>query len=222
MLYIVSTPIGNLRDITLRALEVLKSVDLIACEDTRQTNKLLQRYSIKKPLLSYHSYNKLQRSEDILNKLQAGKSVALVSDSGTPGIDDPGALIIKKAIDSGVGLTCVPGASAFLAGLSISGLPTDKFFFAGFLAAKAGRRRKQLEKLVKLEATVIIYEGPHRLLRLLENLLDICGDLDIVLARELTKKFEEIRREKVSASINHFSQVKPRGEFVVIFRPCCV
>ncbi len=219
MLYIVSTPIGNLSDISLRALDVLAKVDFIACEDTRHTHRLLKHYNIKKPLLSYHSYNKQKSSEDILKKLQTGNSVALVSDSGTPGINDPGWLIINKAIQANIKLEPIPGPSAFLAALSISGMPTDKFFFAGFLSPKSGRRKGQIEKLAKTEATIIIYEAPHRIIRLLEDLLVCCGDLGIVLARELTKKFEEVRREKISASLKHFAKVKPKGEFVLIFRP---
>ncbi|MBU2540317.1 MAG: 16S rRNA (cytidine(1402)-2'-O)-methyltransferase [Candidatus Omnitrophica bacterium] len=219
MLYVVSTPIGNLKDITLRAVDILSKADFIACEDTRHTNKLLAHYNIKKPLISYHSYNKQKSSEEILKKLKAGSCIALVTDSGTPGVNDPGWLIIKKVIDAGLPLEAIPGVSAFLAALSISGMPTDKFFFAGFLSSKSGRRRGQIENLAKVEATIIIYEAPHRIIKLLKDLLDCLGDADIVLARELTKKFEEVRREKISTSLRHFSEVRPRGEFVVIFRP---
>lgn len=219
MLYIVSTPIGNLKDITLRALEVLKSVDLIACEDTRQSLKLFLHYEIKKPLVSYHSYSKVGRSKQLLRELKAGKDIALVSDSGTPGISDPGWLIIKQALDAGIKVISIPGANAAIAALSSSGLPTDKFFFAGFLSPKSGRRRRQLAEFNKLEATIVIYESPLRLLKLLGDILSVCGDLEIATCRELTKKFEEIRRESLSLSIGHFSRTKPRGEFVVIFRP---
>lgn len=216
MLYIVSTPIGNLQDITLRALEILQSVDYIACEDTRQTIKLLNHYNIKKPLVSYHSYNLKQRGGQILNDLNSGKSIALVSDSGTPGISDPGARLISEAIKAGINICPIPGPSAAIAALSASGMPTDNFYFVGFLSSKQARRKNELEKLKPLGVTLVIYESPHRLCKALNDILDIYGNINICIARELTKKFEEVRRENVSSAIKHFGNTKPLGEFVII------
>ncbi|MEW6008280.1 MAG: 16S rRNA (cytidine(1402)-2'-O)-methyltransferase [Candidatus Omnitrophota bacterium] len=215
-LYIVSTPIGNLKDITLRALEVLKSVDFIACEDTRVTARLLSRYNIQKPLISYHSYNKLQQGNLLIEKLKSGQSGALVSDSGTPGVSDPGSLLISQAIEAGIDISVIPGPSALLAALSASGFPSDNFYFCGFLSSKANRRKRQLEELKKLKTTVVFYEAPHRILKTLNDILEIFGDIEICLAREMTKKFEEIRREKVSLSLHHFSKTPSRGEFVIV------
>lgn len=215
-LYIVSTPIGNLSDITLRAIETLKSVDLIAAEDTRHTKILLDRYDIRTPTTSYFEYNKIQKTDYLLKVLQEGRSVALVSDAGTPGISDPGYRVIRECISSGVPVVPIPGPCAFLAALTISGKPTDSFAFEGFLSNKSARRRTQLKVLKDRARTAILYESPHRLVKLLGDILEICGDIDIVLAREVTKKFEEIRREKASAAIAHFTKSKPRGEFIVI------
>lgn len=215
-LYIVSTPIGNLADMTLRAIEVLKSVDLIAAEDTRHTRILLDRYAIKTPTTSYFEYNKLQKSDYLLKTLKDGSSVALVSDAGTPGISDPGYKIIRMCIDSSIPVVPIPGPSALLAALTISGKPTDKFTFEGFLSNKTIKRKNQLKKLRLEERTVILYESPHRITKLLQDILEIYGDIDIVLARELTKKFEEVKRNKVSALVEEFNSIKPRGEFIVI------
>ncbi|MDD5423290.1 MAG: 16S rRNA (cytidine(1402)-2'-O)-methyltransferase [Candidatus Omnitrophica bacterium] len=215
-LYIVSTPIGNLEDITLRAIDTLKKVDLIAAEDTRHTKILLDRYDIKTPTTSYFEYNKVRKTEYLLKVLGDGKSVALVSDAGTPGISDPGYKIIRACIDNNVAVVPIPGASALLTALSISGKPTDKFAFEGFLSNKSARRRRQLQKLRDEGRTAVLYESPHRILKLLEDILEIYGDVDLALVREATKKFEEVRREKVTASIAHFSAKKPQGEFTVI------
>lgn len=215
-LYIVSTPIGNLADITLRAIETLKNVDLIAAEDTRHTKILLDRYGIRTPTTSYFEYNKIQKTEYLLKVLGGGKSVALVSDAGTPGISDPGYRVIRECIDHGIQVVPIPGPSAFLAALAISGKPTDSFTFEGFLSNKSARRRNQLKILKEKERTTVLYESPHRLVKLLEDILGIYGDVDIVLVREVTKKFEEVRREKASLSLAHFTKVKPRGEFIVI------
>lgn len=216
ILYIVSTPIGNLADITLRAIETLKSVDLIAAEDTRRTKILLDRYEIKTPTTSYFEYNKIRKTEYLLKVLREGRSVALVSDAGTPGISDPGYKIIRMCIDNDISVVPIPGPSGLLTALAVSGKPTDKFTFEGFLSNKSARRRTQLKRLKEGGRTAAIYESPHRIQKLLEDMLDVYGDVDIVLARELTKKFEELRREKVSASIAHFKNSKPRGEFIVI------
>lgn len=215
-LYVVATPIGNLADITLRAIETLKTVDLIAAEDTRHTKILLDRYSIKTPTTSYFEYNRIQKSDYLLRVLKEGKSVALVSDAGTPGISDPGYKIIRLCIDNDIPVVPIPGPSGLLTALSISGKPLDKFTFEGFLSNKPIRRKKQLKKLRDEERTVILYESPHRILKLLEDILEVYGDIEIVLARELTKKFEELRRERISFLLGHFKSVKPKGEFIVI------
>ena len=216
ILYIVSTPIGNLEDITLRAIETLKSVDLIAAEDTRHTKILLDRYGISVPMTSYFEYNKIQKTEYLLKVLKEGKSVALVSDAGTPGISDPGYRIIRLSIDNDIPVIPIPGPSGLITALTISGKPTDKFTFEGFLSNKGQKRKNQLKKLKEEGRTTVLYESPHRILKLLEDILGIYGDIDIALARELTKKFEEVRREKVSAAIEHFTAHPPKGEFIVI------
>lgn len=215
-LYIVSTPIGNLADITLRAIETLRSVDLIAAEDTRHTKVLLDRYQIVTPMTSYFEYNKIQKTDYLLKVLQEGRSVALVSDAGTPGISDPGYRIIRMCLDNSIQVIPVPGASGLLTALVASGKPTDRFTFEGFLSNKTIRRKNQLKVLREEGRTIVLYESPHRIVKLLEDVLEIFGDVDIVIARELTKKFEELRREKASASIAHFGSVKPKGEFIVI------
>ena len=217
ILYIVSTPIGNLKDITLRAIEVLKQADLIAAEDTRHTKILTSHYDIKSPLTSYFQHNRIKKADSLIRFLKEGKNIALVSDAGTPGISDPGFVIIKRALEEGITVTPIPGPAAFLTALSISGLPTNKFVFEGFLSNKSSQRRKRLRELSREERTVIIYESPHRLLKTLQDILEIIGDIPIVCSRELTKKFEEIRREKVSDCIRHFSNTKVLGEFIVMF-----
>lgn len=215
-LYIVSTPIGNLEDITLRAIRILKEVEIIACEDTRHTKILTSKYGIKTPLTSYFQYNKIQKADFLLGKLKNGKSVALVSDAGTPGISDPGVHIIKLAIQNDIPITAIPGPTALIAALVLSGKPTHKFVFEGFLSNKSSQRRKRLKELTKEERTIILYESPHRITKMLADILDIFGDTEVVIVREVTKKFEEIRREKVSFSIKHFTTTTPRGEFILI------
>ncbi|MCX5666678.1 MAG: 16S rRNA (cytidine(1402)-2'-O)-methyltransferase [Candidatus Omnitrophica bacterium] len=215
-MYVVSTPIGNLADITLRAIETLKIADLIAAEDTRHTNILLKKYGIKTHMTSYFEYNKIQKGDYLLKLLNEGKSVALVSDAGTPGISDPGYNIIRLCIDNGIPVVPIPGSSGIIAALTISGKPTDEFTFAGFLSPKPIKRKNQLKKLYDEKRTIILYESVHRLEKLLIDILDVCGDAEVVVAREVTKKFEEIRREKVSLSIEHFKTHKPKGEFIVI------
>ena len=215
-LYIVSTPIGNLQDITLRAIETLKTVDLIAAEDTRHTRILLDRYGIKTPTTSYFEYSKIQKTEYLLKALGEGRSVALVSDAGTPGISDPGWKIIRMCIDNNIPVVPIPGPSGLVTALTISGKPTDKFTFEGFLSPKPTKRKNQLKKLRDEKRTAVLYESPHRIERLLADILEIYGDIEVVLARELTKKFEEILREKASALIDRFKTSKPRGEFIVM------
>ena len=190
-LYVVATPIGNLEDITLRAVRILGVVDQIACEDTRQTRKLLDRYGISKPLVSYHEHNERTRAQELLRDLQAGQNIALVSDAGTPLIADPGYRLVTEARAQGVPVSPVPGPSALLAALSASGLPTDAFFFGGFLPVKKGQRRKILEAMKTSPATLIFYEAPHRILDALEDIAGILGPRPVTLARELTKIHEE-------------------------------
>ncbi|MDP2929286.1 MAG: 16S rRNA (cytidine(1402)-2'-O)-methyltransferase [Candidatus Omnitrophota bacterium] len=215
-LYVVATPIGNLEDITLRAIDTLKKVDLIAAEDTRHTKILLDRYAISTSTTSYFEYNKIQKGDYLLKLLNEGKSVALVSDAGTPGISDPGYNIIRLCIENNIPVVPVPGPSGIIAALTVSGKPTDQFTFAGFLSPKPIKRKNQLKKLYDEKRTLILYESVHRIDKLLNDILEVCGDTEIVVAREVTKKFEEIRREKVSATIEHFKAHKPKGEFVVI------
>lgn len=219
MLYIVSTPIGNLKDITLRAIEVLKNVDLIAAEDTRHTKILTSRYEIKTPLTSYFEHNKITKGDYLIRLLKERKNVALVSDAGTPGISDPGAHIIGLAIKNGIPLVGIPGPTAFVLGLIISGAPTDRFIFEGFLPAKSAARRKRLSQFKDEKRTVIFYESPHRILRTLYDMLETLGDIRISVMRELTKKFEEVLRDKVSVLINNFEKTRPKGEFLVVLNP---
>lgn len=216
MLYIVSTPIGNLGDITLRAIEILKCVDLIACEDTRRTRILTQHYSIETALTSYFEHNKITKGEYVIRLLKEGKSIALVSDAGTPGINDPGYNIVRLAIENNIPITVAPGPVALISALVLSGKPTDKFVFEGFLSHKSVARRKRLLELKGERRTVILYESPYRLLATLKDIFDIFGDIEVVCAREITKKFEQVVRKKASELVEHFSKVKPRGEFVVI------
>jgi 16S rRNA (cytidine1402-2'-O)-methyltransferase len=217
MLYIVATPIGNLKDITYRAVEVLQSIDLIACEDTRHTKILLNHYNIKTPTTSFYQHNRFTKGRYLLELLQAGKDIALVSDAGMPGILDPGYNLINLAIKNNIAITVISGASAFVNALVLSGLPCHEFFFAGFLPNRTQARRNQLKKLAALKTTVVFYESCHRILPCLEDLLVVFGDREIALARELTKKFEEVKRGKISQISAFFQQNKPRGEFVVIF-----
>ena len=215
-LYVVSTPIGNLEDITLRAIETLKRVDLIAAEDTRHTKILLDKYQIKTPTTSYFEYNKVQKTEYLLKMLRDGRSIALVSDAGTPGISDPGYKIIRMSIDNHIPVVPIPGPAGFIAALTISGKPTDKFTFEGFLSPKPIKRKNQLKKLQDEKRTIILYESPHRIVKLLEDILEVCGDIEIVLARELTKKFEEVKRGRTGLLLEHLKGGRPRGEFIVI------
>jgi 16S rRNA (cytidine1402-2'-O)-methyltransferase len=217
-LSIVSTPIGNLQDIALRAIEALKSTDLIACEDTRQTGKLLQRHQIRKPLVSLHDHNERQRTPQLLERLRGGESVALVSDGGTPLISDPGWRLVHEAIDAGIAVTWIPGASALIGGLVLSGLPADRFVFEGFLPAKSAARRKRLEALRGEARTVVLYESPYRLLKTLQDIREVLGDIPMACARELTKMFEEVRRGAVSEMIQHFEHRPPKGELVLVLQ----
>src|SRR5438876_1155048 len=186
-LYLVATPIGNLQDITLRALRTLKECDLVAAEDTRRTGQLLRHFGISKPLLSYFQFNEAKRSEEIIERLRRGEKVALVTDAGSPGISDPGERVVRAAIAAGFRVEPVPGPTALVAALTASGLPTDEFHFIGFLPHKSGQRRAKLERLREVSGTLVLYESPYRIAKLLEELRDICPDRVVVLGRELTK-----------------------------------
>jgi 16S rRNA (cytidine1402-2'-O)-methyltransferase len=215
-LYIIATPIGNLEDITLRAVRILKEADLIAAEDTRHTKKLLDRYGIETPLTSYHDHNKEEKAPVIVARLLEGKSVALVSDAGTPGISDPGYFLINLAVHEGVPVAPIPGATAAIAALSISGLPTDRFVFEGFLPSKHTARLKRLEGLSREDRTLVFYEAPHRVIRAVEDVLSVFGDRNAVLTRELTKIHEEVVRGALSHILARLKQGTTKGEFTLI------
>jgi 16S rRNA (cytidine1402-2'-O)-methyltransferase len=215
-LYIVSTPIGNREDITLRALRILKEVDLIAAEDTRHTLLLLKHFGIQTPLTSYFEGNELRKKEFILSKLKQGSQIALVSDAGTPGISDPGFRLIQTAIENQIPIVPIPGPSAVIAALSVSGLPTDSFLFKGFLPHKSKKRRDLLRQLEEVKATLIFYESPHRLTESLRDILDVLGDRGMVLTRELTKVYEEVLRGKVNEIINQIGEKKLKGEMTLV------
>mgnify|MGYP001194311846 CR=1 FL=1 len=216
ILYLVATPIGNLEDITLRALTILKDVDLIAAEDTRRTLKLLNHYDIKKPITSYYEHNKIGKGNYIINELLGGKNVALVSDAGTPGISDPGEELVRLAIESRINVTMLPGPVAAVMGLVLSGLPAGRFVFEGFLPINKRARKERILSLKNETRTIIFYEAPHKLLYTLKDLYSCLGERKIVLARELTKKFEEIIRFNLWEAIVKFEEERPKGEFVLI------
>jgi 16S rRNA (cytidine1402-2'-O)-methyltransferase len=215
-LYIVSTPIGNREDITLRALRILKEVDFIAAEDTRHTSLLLRHFGIQTPLTSYFEGNELRKKEFILYKLKQGDQIALVSDAGTPGISDPGFRLIQTAIESQIPIVPIPGPSAVIAALSVSGLPTDAFLFKGFLPHKSKRKRDLLMQLEDVRETLIFYESPHRLSETLIDILDILGDREMVLTRELTKIYEEVFRGRVSDIQSQIGERKLKGEITLV------
>lgn len=215
-LYIVSTPIGNLEDITLRALRILKEVDVIAAEDTRHSRKLLTHYGISKPLISYWSEKEKIRAEDVLERLKAGQDVALISDAGTPGISDPGGVLIRKAIDEGINVVPIPGPSALIAAISISGLPTERFIFIGFLPAKEAQRKKVLQELAFEDKTITFYEAPHRVLETLTDMEYVLGNRRVVVIRELTKLHEEILRGNISDILDEMEERTIAGEYVIV------
>lgn len=235
ILYIVSTPIGNLKDITLRAIEILQKADFIASEDTRKTGMLLKHIKDNYPLeegttgelprkpvlISYYEQNEFQRIPGIINSLKNNCDVAVVSDAGTPTISDPGYRLIRACVDEGIKVESIPGPSSVITALSVSGLPTDKFLFLGYPPHKPGHRKKLWENVKEslsfVKSTIIFFEAPHKLTKTLEELKEAYGDIDIVLCRELTKVYEEIRREKISESLQHFAKTNPKGEFVILF-----
>ena len=218
-LYLVATPIGNLEDITLRALRVLRDCDVIAAEDTRRTGQLLKHFEISRPLISYFQFNEARRSEEILERLGRGEKVALVTDAGTPGISDPGEKVVRAAVERGFRVEAVPGPCALVAAITASGLPADEFHFIGFLPHKSGQRRRQLEGLVQFAGTLILYESPYRIEKLLTELGEVFPERRVVMARELTKKFEEFLRGTPAQLLEVVRKRALKGEFVVMIGP---
>ena len=216
-LYVVATPIGNLSDITYRAIKVLTDVAVIACEDTRHTRKLLHHFGISTKTISYHEHNETARSKQLIEMLMEGSDVAVVSDAGTPAISDPGFRLVRAAIDNQIPVVPIPGPSALIAALVAAGLPTDEFFFAGFLPARSGARQSRLRELVSIPGTLVFYEAPHRLVETLKDANVILGEREAVVARELTKLHEEVRRGRLSELARHYeAEEEPRGEIVLL------
>ncbi len=219
ILFVIGTPIGNLEDISFRAVNILNTVDLIVAEDTRRTKKLMNRFGISKPLTSYHDFNKLKKAPGIIQKLQNGRSIALVSDAGTPGISDPGYYLISMALNQSIDVIPIPGPSAVITSLSVSGLPTDRFIFEGFVESKNSRRQKEFERLKDEERTIIMFESPYRLIKTLETILNTLGNRRICITRELTKIHEEIIRADVEEALSIFRQRKSiKGEITLIIQ----
>lgn len=218
ILYVISVPIGNLEDITIRALRILKEVDLIAAEDTRHTRKLLSHYDIHTKTISYYEHNEVQRSKLLIKRLEEGENIALVPDSGTPAISDPGYIIINECISAGIRVVPIPGPSAFLSALVTSGFPIHNFVFEGFLPSKKSNRIKKLKALCYETRTLVFYESPHRLFKALADILEVLGDREIAIANDITKMFEEIFRGKVSQAIQKYSENNPKGEFTIVIR----
>src|SRR5215469_11737107 len=219
-LYLVATPIGNLEDITLRALRTLRECDVVAAEDTRHTGQLLKYFEISKPLLSYFQFNEARRSEEIIERLKRGEKVALVTDAGSPGISDPGERVVRAAREAGLTVEAVPGPCALVAALTASGLATDEFHFIGFLPHKSGQRRRKLEELKGSRGTLVLYESPYRVEKLLVELSEVFPERQVVLARELTKKFEEFLRGKAGELLEAVKGRSLKGEFVVMVGNC--
>lgn len=215
-LYLVATPIGNLADITIRALDVLRSVDIIACEDTRHTRKLLDHYQIKTKLVSYHEHNEEARAQELAKKLSEGASIAVVSDAGTPGICDPGFKLVGRAVEAGANIFAIPGACAFVLAAVTSGIGTDSIYFGGFLPAKSGERRRRLSEVIDIPATLIFYEAPHRIAASLQDCASVLGNRKAAVGRELTKLHEETRRGTLSELAAHYKENAAKGEFVVV------
>ena len=216
MLYLVPTPVGNLEDITMRALKVLREADLILAEDTRTSGLLLKHFDIHKPMLSYHKFNEHQTVARIVERLLAGETIAVVSDAGTPGISDPGFLVAREAIRAGVEVSCLPGATAFVPALVASGLPCDRFCFEGFLPQKKGRQTR-LQLLTDETRTMVFYESPHRIVKALQQFAEVFGqERPVAVCREISKVHEEVVRGSIAEALTHFQEHEPRGEFVII------
>jgi 16S rRNA (cytidine1402-2'-O)-methyltransferase len=216
MLYVVATPIGNLGDITLRALKVLEAADLIAAEDTRHSGILLKHYKIDKPFVSYHQHNEAMRTAQLIERIAAGEKIALITDAGTPGISDPGARLIRECIKRGLPYTMIPGPSSILTALVGSGFSMERFFFGGFLPVKSGRRARELQAAAAREETTIFFESPYRLTKTLKACTDIMPDRQLCVARELTKKFEEFWRGTADELLTHYTAHPPKGEIVLV------
>ena len=218
ILYLCATPIGNLQDMSFRVLETLKSVDLIAAEDTRNSIKLLNHYDIHTPMTSYHEFNKYDKANVLIDELKSGKNIALITDAGTPAISDPGEVLVKMAREEGITVTSLPGPCALITALTLSGLPTRRFIFEGFLPKEKKERKEVLASLEKETRTVILYEAPHHLKGTLKELQEALGDREIVLCRELTKKFEEVVTFTISSAAEYYESHEPKGEYVLVIR----
>lgn len=216
MLFVIATPIGNLRDITLRALEILKEVDLVAAEDTRHSGILLKHYQVDKPLISFHEHNEAMRTAQLVERLAGGEKIALITDAGTPGVSDPGARLIRECIKRSLDFTIIPGPSSILTALVGSGFSAEKFFFGGFLPIKSGQRERELRAAAARQETSIYFESPYRLTKALKASIDILLDRQLCVARELTKKFEEFRRGTAAELLAHYEKHPPKGEIVVV------
>ena len=217
-LYLCATPIGNLGDMTPRVVETLRAVDVIAAEDTRNSIKLLNHFEIHTPMTSYHEYNKVEKAHKLIEQLQEGKNVALITDAGTPAISDPGEVLVQMCHESGVPVTSLPGPAACITALTLSGLPTRRFCFEGFLPADKKEKREVLEELAQESRTMILYEAPHHLVRTLEELREVLGDRDVTLCRELTKKFESVMPTTLEKALEYYKTQEPKGEYVLVLR----
>jgi len=216
MLYVIATPIGNLGDITLRALEVLKSVDLVAAEDTRHSGLLMKHFGIKKPFISYHEHNEAKRTAELVERLARGENIALITDAGTPGLSDPGLRLVRECIQRELSFSIIPGPSSILTALVGSGFSTEKFSFRGFLPVKTGRRERELRAAAESRETIIFFESPYRLTKTLAACIDVMPDRQLCIARELTKKFEEFRRGTARELLAHYEARPPKGEIVLV------
>jgi 16S rRNA (cytidine1402-2'-O)-methyltransferase len=216
MLYLIGSPIGNLGDITLRALDILKEVAVVAAEDTRRSSILLKRFEIRKPLLSFHEHNEARRTAELVERMRTGEKVALLTDAGMPSISDPGYRIVRACIEHDIRIEVIPGPSAVLTALVGSGLPTDRFYFGGFLPVKSGQREKELSTALAREVTSIYFESPHRIVRSLETIRNVEPTRKVCVARELTKQFEEYRRGEVSEVLSHYEAHPPKGEITIL------
>ncbi|GAB4558313.1 MAG: 16S rRNA (cytidine(1402)-2'-O)-methyltransferase [Geothermobacteraceae bacterium] len=219
MLYLVATPIGNLEDMTFRAVRILREVDLIACEDTRHSRKLLEHFGIATPLTSLHEHNERDKSASLVQQLRSGRDIALISDAGTPAISDPGYRLVRRCHEEGLAVTIIPGAQAAVSALAVSGLPTDRFVFEGFLPARQGARRKRLQEILPERRTLVLYEAPHRLAACLRDVAELAPERETVVVRELTKKFEEIVRGTADRLAERFATEPARGEVVLLLAP---